>query len=138
FTREDEATFIGDYMDDFYDNNAPGYEKPKGTAVLVGIDMASRDIVIDSFGEAEKKLDPDRLTAIREEITSDLSRGNYFDAFSDVIYLSDKYLKYKPGVDPTNPFYKTSVQFFAALILGGVIVGAMVFRMNPRMTTNMN
>src|SRR5699024_1570149 len=104
FTRKDPTTDIGDYMDDCYDEKGPGYEKPSGTAVLTGIDMAGRDIVIDSYGEAKDKLDPDRLVAINDAITVDLSRGNYVEAFSDVIYLSDEYLPYRPGVDPNNPF----------------------------------
>lgn len=136
FTREDESTFIGNYMDDFYDEKAPGYDKAHGRAVLVGVDMIGRDIVIDAHSDVKEHLDPDRLTMIRDKITSDLTNGNYIEAFTNVIYLTDKYMKFKPGVNPNNPIYKTSVQFVIALILGGVVVGAMLFRMNPRMTTN--
>lgn len=136
FTIKDVSQDIEDYMDDFYDDSAPGYNKAHGDVAMLGLDMTERDIVLLGFGKAEKELDPDRLTMIREEVTPHFSEENYYDGFEQFILLADEYMNYKPGVNPHNPFYKTSVQLLIALVIGGTIVGAMVFRMNPRMTTN--
>src|SRR5699024_3881540 len=122
FTIKDVSQDIEDYMDDFYDDSAPGYNKAHGDVAMLGLDMTERDIVLLGFGKAKKELDPDRLTMIREEVTPYFSEENYYDGFEQFILLADEYMNYKPGVNPHNPFYKTSVQLIIALVIGGIIV----------------
>lgn len=136
FTIKDLSQDIEDYMDDFYDDSAPGYNKAHGDVAMLGLDMTKRHIVLLGFGKAKNELDANRLTLIREEVAPYFSEENYYDGFEQFIVLADEYMNYKPGVNPHNPFYKTSVQLILALVIAAIIVSAMVFRMNPRMTTN--
>src|SRR5690625_4012021 len=138
FTKDNEEKDIGKYMDDYYDEHAPGFDKAHGNTAMLGIDVheMKRDVVLHCFGKAEKYLDSNRLTLIQEQIIPDLSDGNYFDAFVSFILLSDKYMNYRPGVNPENPFYKTWVQFAIAIVLGIIVVGMMAYHVNPKMTTN--
>lgn len=137
-TQQEPEKDIEIYMDDFYDEKGLGFDKEHGNTAILGLDMTRRDVVISGFYKAEKYLDPDRIMQIIDEITPDLSAGNYYDAFELFIKTSDKYYNYKPGVNPKNPMYKTSVQFLIAAGLGVLIVGGMAMNTKPKMTTTAN
>ncbi|MBO1002462.1 TPM domain-containing protein [Pseudogracilibacillus auburnensis] len=134
-TQENIEIDIEQYMDDFYDEEGLGYDKKHGNTAMIGLDMTERDVVLHGFAKAQTYLDPDRLTQIREKITPYLSEGNYYTAFESYILLVDKYMNYRPGVNPENPIYRTWVQFIIAIGLGAVIVGGMAYNVKPKMTT---
>ena len=64
-------------MQDFYDENAPGYDQPHGNTAILTLDMQNRDVYLAGFIKAEDYLDDSRLDLIRDKITPDLSSGNY-------------------------------------------------------------
>lgn len=132
---KDIAKDIETYLQDLYDGEELGYDQAYGNVALLGIDIDRRDIIIAGFEKAETQLDGDRIDLIREEITPDLSDSRYADAFEQYIVLSSDYIRYKEGANPNNLLYKTSIQFLAALLFAGSVIGWMVRHTNPRVTT---
>lgn len=120
--------------EDFYDERAPGYDKPHGNAVILTMDMYNRDIYLAGFYKAEDYLDDSRLDKIRDKITPDLSEGDYRAAFEKYIKTAHRYMGFKPGVNPDNILFKLWFQLGAALVIGGIVVGVMAYRSGGRVT----
>ncbi|WP_312470347.1 TPM domain-containing protein [Neobacillus sp.] len=91
---------IKQYVEDFYDEHAPGYDQPHGNTAILTIDMQERDVYLAGFKKAEQYLDDGRLNSIRDHITPDLSAGNYFQAFSAFLNTTHEYMGYEPGNGP--------------------------------------
>lgn len=122
--------------EDFYDNEAPGYDKSHGNAVILTLDMRNRDVYLAGFYKAEQYLDDGRLDKIRNRITPDLSNGDYKRAFEKYIKTAHKYMGFKPGVNPDNPLFNIWFQLAAAGIFGGIVVSTMAYRSGGRITIN--
>ncbi|CEG28750.1 TPM domain-containing protein [Bacillus sp. B-jedd] len=152
---------IVQYVQDFYDEHGPGYDQPHGNTAILAIDMSERDVYLAGFKKAEEYLDDSRLDLIREEITPDLSDGQYFDAFSTFINSAYEYMGIEPdvgddsyadyglvGSPQTDDFYEFAgppsenlfflwwFQLIVALILAGVIVTIMAYGAGGRVTVN--
>jgi len=134
-TSGEHGIDIQKYMDDFYDDQGLGYDKKHGNTVLLGIDIKNSDVMIMGFYKAEDYLDNERATKVRDEITPHLSDGKYFAAFEKFIVTADRYMKYRPGVNPDNIFFKTFWQLIFALVTGAIITFIMVRHTNPKVTT---
>src|SRR5690606_2555977 len=91
---------------DYYDQHAPGYDKPHGNAVILMLDMNNREIYLAGFYKAEDYLDDGRLDKIRNKITPSLSSGNYERAFQIYIQTAYRYMGFEPGVNPDNILFK--------------------------------
>ncbi|MCU6708711.1 TPM domain-containing protein [Paenibacillus sp. J5C_2022] len=102
---------------DFYDKHGFGYDKPYGNAVILTLDMNNRELYLAGFYKAEEYLDDSRLDRIRDKITSDLSSGFYYGAFSDYIKTAYRYMGYAPGVNPDNILFKVWFQYGVAALL---------------------
>ena len=148
------------YVEDFYDENAPGYDQPFGNTAILAIDMEEREIYLAGFKKAEEYLDDSILDYIREDITPDLSDGNYYQAFSTFMQESHDYLLDEPMNDgnsgggytghsdyyvdqsdnsnPQNIFFNWIFQLIVAVVLAGIIVSIMVFQSGGRVTVNGN
>ncbi|WP_306434437.1 YgcG family protein [Paenibacillus sp. J2TS4] len=135
-TNDTEGKDVVEYMQDFYDDKAPGYDKPHGNTAILTIDMEHRDVYLAGFYKAKVYLDDSRLDLIRDKITPDLSSGNYYDAFSTFIKTSYKYMGIRPGVDPDNPFFNLWFQLIVSVGVGGAIVGFMLYTSGGRVTVN--
>ncbi|MCJ8008789.1 TPM domain-containing protein [Lederbergia wuyishanensis] len=135
-TNDADGKDIEDYMGDFYDETAPGYDKPHGNTVILAIDMKKRDVFLAGFKKAEKYLDSSRLDSIRYKITPDLSSGDYEHAFETFIKTSYKYMGFRPGVDPDNLFFNIWFQIICSLGVAGIIVGIMAYNSGGRITIN--
>lgn len=133
-TRDTEGKDIVLYMEDFYDEKALGYDKPHGNTAIITIDMKNRDVYLAGFYKAEEYLDDYRLDLIREKITPDLSQGNYYDAFSSFIKISNKYMGIRPGVNPDNILFNLWFQIGASLGLAGIVVGIMAYNTGGKVT----
>ncbi|WP_246197238.1 TPM domain-containing protein [Cytobacillus depressus] len=127
---------IVQYVEDFYDEHAPGYDQPHGNTAILMIDMQERDVYLAGFKKAEDYLDSGRLDQIRHKITPALSEGQYFQAFSAFIHTSYDYMGYEPGVNPENLLFKWWFQLAASLGIAGIIVTFMAYRSGGRVTVN--
>lgn len=148
------------YVEDFYDENAPGFDQPHGNTAIIAIDMQERDVYLAGFKKAEEFLDDSRLDMIREEITPDLSDGNYYQAFSSFITTSHEYMGEEPSESPEeyngnssstdhgeyveddssadqeNILFQWWFQVIASLVVAGVTVAIMAYRSGGRVTVN--
>jgi len=124
------------YVEDFYDEHAPGYDKPHGNTVILFIDRKEREVYLAGFQKAEELLDNNRLDLIQDKITPDLSNGKYFQAFSNYIQLAHDYMKYKPGVNPDNILFKWWFQLIVAIAAGAIVVTLMAYRSGGRVTVS--
>ncbi|MCM3342098.1 TPM domain-containing protein [Paenibacillus sp. MER TA 81-3] len=131
-----EAYDVKKMTQDFYDDYAPGYDKPHGNAVILMLDMTHRDVYLAGFYKAKTYLDDERFDKIRDKITPDLTSGDYKLAFQKYIQTAHKYMGFRPGVNPDNIFFNTWVQLGIALALGGGIATLMVRRSGGRITVN--
>jgi uncharacterized protein len=152
---------IVQYVEDFYDEHGPGFDQPHGNTVILAIDMNERDVYLAGFKKAEQYLDNSRLDLIREELTPDLSDGQYFDAFSVFINRAYEYMGNEPdngelgytgngsigspqenisydikGHPSKNIFFQSWFQLIVSLIMAGVVVMIMAYRAGGRVTVN--
>jgi uncharacterized protein len=151
---------IVQYVEDFYDENAPGYDQPHGNTAILAIDMGERDIYLAGFKKAEQYLNDERLDIIREQITPDLSAGHYFQAFSQFLNSSYEYMgqeptsgsdgytdygtgggyvgqnSYETGTGGENIFFQWWFQLIASLVVAGIVVSIMAYRSGGRVSVN--
>lgn len=124
------------YLQDFYDEQAPGYDKEHGNTAILLIDLEERDVFLTGFKKAEEYLDQDRLAKIRKSITPELSAGNYYEAFTSYLNLANEYMGYEPGVNPDNLLFKWWFQLIASISIAAIIVAIMAFRSGGRVTVS--
>lgn len=127
---------IEDYVNEFYDRGAPGYDRPHGNTAILTIDLLEKDVDLGGFKKAEVYLDDQRLDLIRERITPALTEGRYFEAFSDFIATAHDYMRYKPGVNPENILFQWWFQIAISIGLAAIIVFMMAYRSGGRVTIN--
>ncbi|WP_282938958.1 TPM domain-containing protein [Paenibacillus sp. RC67] len=135
-SNNDQNVDVQKMTENFYDEHGPGYDKSHGNAVILTLDMRNRDVYLAGFYKAEQVLGDGRLDKIRGKITSDLSSGDYKQAFETYIKISYKYMGFKPGVNPDNVLFNIWFQLGGALAIGGIAVGIMAYRSGGRVTVN--
>lgn len=133
-TADEQSLYIQDAMGDFYDTWAE--ENGQENAVLLSMNIATRDVYLAGFGTAETTLDNQRVNLVLDRIIPEMQRGDYAGAFHETVNTSSRYMEFRPGVNPENIFFKTWFQLMLALLLGGVIVGSMVYNSGGRVTTS--
>ncbi|WML38225.1 TPM domain-containing protein [Neobacillus sp. OS1-2] len=155
-----DGKVLKQYVEDFYDEQAPGFDQPHGNTAILAIDMQERDVYLAGFKKAEQYLDDGRLDQIRDSITPDLSAGNYYQAFSAFLntsyefmseepsYSSDGYSGNGSGGSPEgyiaydsegnqeNILFQWWFQLIVALIVGCTAVAIMAYRSGGRVTVN--
>ena len=149
--------------EDLYDDKGFGYKQKFGDAVVLVMDMRNRDIYLAGYGEAQYTLDSQKLDAIREQITGDLSAGDYASAFEQYIKLSARYIvddsagsntgysdyssggtsnnynnydNYTTDRDSDNLLFKFWFQLLIAVVIGIVVVWIMLAGAGGRVTVN--
>lgn len=132
-TDSTEGLPIETYMGDFFDDLAE--ETGTENAVLLTIDIGGREFYLAGFGTAERRLDNQRVEMVLDRITPYMVEGQYAGAFRETIETSDRYMEYNPGVNPESIFFQTWFQAAVALLLGGVVVGTMLYNSGGRNTT---
>lgn len=124
------VTYMGDFFDDWADQN--GQEN----AVLLTIDIGSREVYLAGFGTARTSLDNQRVDMVLDRIMPHMRSADYGGAFHETVTTASRYMEFRPGVNPESIFFKTWFQLAVALVLGGVVVGIMLFNSGGRITTN--
>lgn len=86
-THDDpDALYAEDYIEDFEDT------LPVADRVYLLIDMQNRVVFMEGYGLCETYIHSKRIDVIIDEITPDLSEGNYFDACATYIKRSAAYM----------------------------------------------
>ncbi|MEO3945302.1 TPM domain-containing protein [Gorillibacterium sp. CAU 1737] len=133
-TLNPENTDVQKLAEDFYDEHGPGYDKTHGNAAILTLDTKNRELYLAGFYKAKTYLDDARLDKIKARITPYLSDDNYKMAFEEYLKTANRYMGFKPGVNPDNPLFNIWVQLGGALVIGGVVVGLMAYRSGGRVT----
>lgn len=122
---------IEQFMANFVDQHLPEED-----LILLGINLQHSDLMVMGFGKGKERLDNDRARTVREKITPYLSDGQFYQAFKSFIQTSENYVRFRPGVNPDNIFFKTHWQLLFAIIGAGIISFISVSSLKPRDTTN--
>lgn len=129
-----EVYYIYDYMGDFFDKWAE--ENNQENAVLLTINNETREVYLAGFGTAQRSLDNQRIELVLDRIMTEMRADDYGGAFRTTVETASRYMEFRPGVNPESIFFKTWFQLAIALVLGGVVVGIMLFNSGGRITTN--
>lgn len=129
-----EVYYIYDYMGDFFDDWAE--ENNQENAVLLTINDETREVYLAGFGTAQTSLDNQRIDMVLDRIMPEMRADDYGGAFQTTVETASRYMEFRPGVNPESIFFKTWFQLAIALLLGGVVVGIMLFNSGGRITTN--
>ena len=115
-----------DYADDFYDYNGYGFGAEKD-GVLLLVSMEDRDWWMSTTGYGITAITDAGIEYISEKFLSDLSDGDYADAFTTYAELCDDFFTqakagkpYDVGHMPKDPF-NIAWNLFVAVIVGFVI-----------------
>ncbi|WP_232696483.1 TPM domain-containing protein [Brevibacillus daliensis] len=135
-SKNTENADVEKMTEDFYDKHALGYDKPHGNAVILTLDMKNREVYLAGFYKAKMYLDDDRLDKVRAKIIPDIASGDYMLAFQKYIQTADKYMGFRPDMNPDNLLFNGWFQLAVSLIIGGIIVGMMAIRSGGRVTVN--
>ena len=115
-----------DYADDFYDYNGYGFGADKD-GVLLLVSLEDRDWWISTTGYGITAITDAGIEYISEKFLSDLSDGDYADAFTTYAELCDDFFTqarsgqpYDTGHMPKQPF-NIARNLLIALIVGFVI-----------------
>lgn len=114
------------YADDFYDYN--GYSQ-NGLIFLLA--MEEREYHISTCGTVIDVLTDDVLYDMEQDFLPDLSSGDYFDAFLNVINTVDTYM-----ID--NPLADAIVSIFFGSIAGVIVAAISVLIMRMGMNTKVS
>ncbi|CEG23735.1 hypothetical protein BN1080_02739 [Planococcus massiliensis] len=132
-TDSTDGQSIISYMGDFFDDWAE--ENNQENAVLLTIDMGSREVYLAGFGTAETKLDNDRVQQVLDRIMPYMGAGDYGGAFRETVTTASRYMEFRPGANPESIIHKLWFQAGVPLLAAAVIVGSMVMNAGGRVTT---
>ena len=129
-----------DYADDFYDYNGYGFgEQHDGVLLLVSIE--DRDWWISTSGYGITAFTDAGIEYISEKFLSDLSSGNYADAFTKYAELCDEFITqartgepYDTNNMPKGPF-KVFTSLFVSLVVGLIVALVVTGRMKGKLKT---
>ena len=114
------------YLEDWYDSNLFGYGADRD-GVLLLLCMDTRDYRILSNGYAGYAIDPATIDAIGEAIVSDLSDGEYYDAFEafaeECAYYLDGYINGFPFDFGKNAIICLIIGVVISMIVSAVLKG---------------
>lgn len=133
-TYSDEGYDVKRLIEDFYDNMAPGFDRPHGNATILALNMSDREVFVAGFYKGETYLNGSRLSKIRKEVSPDLTDGNYKLAFQKYIESVHRYMGVNPNVNPDLIFFNIWVQLGFSLLVGWLIVRGMLRRSGSRIT----
>lgn len=123
-----------DYADDFYDYNGYGFGENKD-GILLLVSMEDRDWWISTTGYGITALTDAGIEYISEKFLSDLSDGDYAQAFTTYAELCDQFITqaktgepYDTGNLPKEPFnvaWNILVAFVIGLVVAFVVTNIM-------------
>ncbi|MDD6208545.1 MAG: TPM domain-containing protein [Clostridiales bacterium] len=99
-------------------------------------DHTDRYADVSGQGYGKERLDDNRAQMVFNKIKPQLSRDDYEQAAEKMMQVSYQYMKFRPGIDPSLFIFRLWFQILLALIVGGVVVGMMVYHSGGKITVN--
>lgn len=96
-TEDKEGKSEVTYSDDFYDKNSFGYEREKGSGILLMIDMEDRRVYINTAEDAVNYFSDSEIDSMCDEISSYLSDGDYYGGSRQFINILENYKNNENG-----------------------------------------
>lgn len=125
------------YSEAFYDSFLGKYENSYSNCTILTIDLSpNRYADVSGQGDLKHKLDDSRCQKVSFKISSSLTAQNYTEAYSKYMQLVNRYQKIKPGINPDNIFLKIWFQLLVSVIIGGIIIGVMIYHSGGKMTAS--
>lgn len=125
------------YSEAFYDSFLEKYGNSYNNCTILTIDLSpNRYADISGQGDLKYKLDDSRCKKVSVKISSSLTAKNYTKAYSKYMQLVNRYQKIKPGINPDNIFLKIWFQLLISVIIGGIIIGVMIYHSGGKMTAS--
>ena len=122
---------IRSFADDFYDFQGYGVGSEYSGLILV-VAMAERELYISTCGDAVKRLNDRELDEIIAAVSSELSVGNYYDAFQLFLGFAAISLDYDSGpITEDGP----AVNWLVSILIGAAAAGITVLVMAGTMNT---
>lgn len=116
------------YADDFYDEHGYGFGKSHD-GVLLLVSMESRDWWMTTTGFCITAITDDGIDYISEQFLSDLSDGEYAEAFSTYASLCDEFITQAKTGDPYDGDHMPKGPFDNGLCLvAALIIGFLIAR----------
>jgi len=135
-TTNEEGVDAKKLTQDFYDEQAPGYDKKHGNAAIMTVDMKKRYMYIAGFYKAKEYIDDARVEKILDKVYPYAADNDYYGAFKTYLTVAHEYMGIKPGVNPDNILFNIWFQLIVALLVGGVVVWIMIRNSGGRVTVN--
>lgn len=129
-----------EYADDFYDYNGYGFGEYRD-GVLLLVSMEDRDWYITTIGFGITAITDAGIDYISEKFLSDLSDGEYAEAFGTYAELCDEFFTqaktgepYDVGKMPKEPF-NVAWSLFVALVIGIIVAVIVTGTMKGKLKT---
>ncbi len=125
----------GGYAEEFFDRFNYGIGESRNGVMLM-LSMKEREYRILSNGFIGDTLDDDAIDSIGDEIVSDLSYGNYFNAFSKFVTRSEYYVNGAINGFPFNYLTGIAISLFIGFIASLITVSSMKKRLKTVNSVN--
>lgn len=125
---------ISAYAADYYDYNGYGVGSNYSGLILV-VSMEERELYISTCGDAIMRLSDSELDDIINNISYDLSDGNYYDAFQLFFGFTTLYLDYDSESPSDLQVAAPEVNWLISILSGVVVAAITVFIMVSSMNT---
>lgn len=123
---------IAAYADDYYDHQGYGIG-PEYSGLILVVDMGSRQLYISTCGDAIDRLSDRELDDIIENVSFELSSGNYYDAFTLYFGFAALNLDYDGGsVSREDAGISWLLSMLVGLLGAGISVAVMAGSMNTK------
>ena len=133
-TNSNDGKDVQSYADDFFDENGYGADKD-GSGILLLVSMEDRDWYISTTGYGITAFTDEGLDYIADAFLSDLSDGEYLEAFKTYAELCDTFISQAKNGDPYDfenmpkePFsigINLAISFGVGIVLALIITGVM-------------
>lgn len=103
-TDTNEGKSVRDFADDYYDYNWYGFGEDYD-GILFLLSMEERDWYISTHGYGITVFTDYGISRMGDIILSDLSEGNYYEAFTQFLYNVEDYIKVAIEGNPYDSYY---------------------------------
>lgn len=125
------------YSNAFYDDFVLNYGENNANCAILTLDISTnRYADVSGQGILEEKLNNQRCILVYDHIVDSLSSNNWYDASTEYMKLTAKYIQYKAGANPDSILFKLWFQILIAVIIAAIVVGLLIYNSGGKMTVD--